>query len=305
MSAGHDHGTEQMSDGRLVWAVIANVGLTVAQIVGGILSGSLALIADALHNFSDAASLGIALFARKLGRRDADQLMTFGYAKAELVAALINLTSLLIIGFYLLIEAFNRFISPEPVAGWTVIIVAGIALAVDIVTAVLVYAGTRNSLNMKAAFLHNVSDALASVGVIIAGILIILYDFYVADLIITVIIAGYVIYQGLSLMPKTIRYLMDAVPDDVEFSEIKTAIEKNEGVDGLHHIHIWSISEHKRALEAHIVPQLLDIERFEAIKSELREMLERRFHIEHATFEACADKGCGSKASAHRTDYSA
>ncbi|APG63123.1 cation transporter [Sphingorhabdus lutea] len=292
MSSGHDHGTQEMSDARLVWAVIVNVALTVAQIIGGIFSGSLSLIADALHNFSDAASLGIALFARKLGRREADQLMTFGYAKAELVAALINLTSLLIIGFYLLVESFNRFIDPQPIEGWTVIIVAGIALVIDIVTAVLVYAGTKNSLNMKAAFLHNVSDALASIGVIIAGVLIILYDFYVADLIITVIIAGYVIYQGINLMPQTIRYLMDAVPEDIEFAEIRSSIELNNGVESLHHIHIWSISEHRRALEAHIVPKVDSFDSFEAIKTELREMLKERFHIEHATFEACVSGEC-------------
>ena len=143
--AGHSHGEESMSDGRLVLAVALNVLLTVAQIIGGILSGSLALIADALHNFSDAASLGLALFARRIGRRPADKLMTFGYARAEVVAALINLTTLLIIGFYLLVEAINRFADPQPVEGWTVIWVAGIALVIDVVTAVMVYASSKNS----------------------------------------------------------------------------------------------------------------------------------------------------------------
>jgi len=174
--AGHSHGEESMSDGRLVLAVALNVLLTVARSSGGILSGSLALIADALHNFSDAASLGLALFARRIGRRPADKLMTFGYARAEVVAALINLTTLLIIGFYLLVEAINRFADPQPVEGWTVIWVAGIALVIDVVTAVMVYASSKNSLNMKAAFLHNVSDALASVGVIVAGVLILRYE---------------------------------------------------------------------------------------------------------------------------------
>ena len=127
-----------------------NVLLTVAQIIGGIVSGSLALIADALHNFSDAASLGLAWFARKIGRRPADKLMTFGYAQGEVVAALINLTTLLIIGFYLLVEAINRFADPQPVEGWTVIGVAGIALVIDLVTAFIVYRGSHDSINMKA-----------------------------------------------------------------------------------------------------------------------------------------------------------
>ena len=192
--AGHSHGEESMSDGRLVLAVALNVLLTVAQIIGGILSGSLALIADALHNFSDAASLGLALFARRIGRRPADKLMTFGYARAEVVAALINLTTLLIIGFYLLVEAINRFADPQPVEGWTVIWVAGIALVIDVVTAVMVYASSKNSLNMKAAFLHNVSDALASVAVIIGGTAILVYDWRLIDPLVTLLIAGYILY---------------------------------------------------------------------------------------------------------------
>lgn len=292
MGAGHDHGTETLSDGRLIAATAINMLLTLAQIVGGILSGSLGLIADALHNFSDAASLALALFARKIGRRPADKLMTFGYARAEVVAALINLTTLLIIGFYLLVEAINRFADQQPVEGWTVIIVAGVALIIDIGTAILVYRGSKDSLNMRAAFLHNVSDALASVGVIAAGILIIAYDLYIADLIITGIIAGYVIWQGISLLPRTIRLLMGAVPDELEYDQIVTALKQSEGIAGIHHVHIWSISEHHRALEAHIVPSQVSLEKFESVKATARTMLKDNYGIEHATFEACIEANC-------------
>ena len=293
MSAGHSHGEEQMSDGRLILAVVLNVLLTVAQIIGGVLSGSLALIADALHNFSDAASLGLALFARRVGRRPADKLMTFGYARAEVVAALINLTTLFIVSFYLLVEAINRFADPQPIEGWTVIWVAGIALVIDVITAVMVYASSKNSLNMKAAFLHNVSDALASVGVIVAGVLILLYDFYVADLIITVAIAAYVIYQGVTLMPRTVRLLMGAVPDEVEFDRIVAALRAMDGVKNVHHVHVWSISEHSHALEAHIVPRDQSLDAFEAVKLSARKMLAQDHEITHATFEACLDADCG------------
>ncbi len=287
MSAGHDHGAEGMSDARLVWAVVVNVGLTVAQIVGGVISGSLSLIADALHNFSDAASLGLALFARKIGRRPADKLMTFGYGRAEVVAALINLTTLIIVGFYLLIEAATRYLDPQPIEGWTIVIVAGVALIVDVATAAMVHKGSKDSLNIKAAFLHNVSDALASVGVIVAGTLILLYELYVADLIMTVLIAAYVLYQGFSLLPKTIKLLMGAVPDDVEFDAIVQALRDTEGVASLHHVHIWSIDEHHRSLEAHLVPAEPSLEAFETVKANARRMLEQRFSISHATFEAC------------------
>ena len=289
MGAGHHHhhDTHGMSDARLVWAVVVNVGLTVAQIVGGIVSGSLALVADALHNFSDAASLGLALFARKIGRRPADKLMTFGYGRAEIVAALINLTTLIIVGLYLLIEAVSRYFDPQPVEGWTIVIVAGIALVIDVGTAALVHKGAKGSLNIRAAFLHNVSDALASVGVIVAGTLILLYQLYVADLIMTVLIAAYVLYQGFSLLPKTVKLLMGAVPEDLEFDAILAAIEATEGVRSVHHLHIWSLDEHRWALEAHLVPDSETIAEFEILKGRVRADLARTFSIEHATLEPC------------------
>ena len=287
MSAGHDHGVHEMSDARLVWAVIVNVALTVAQIVGGVISGSLALIADALHNLNDAASLALALFARRVGRRPADKLMTFGYGRAEIVAALINLTTLIIVGLYLLAEAVSRYFDPQPIAGWTVVIVAGVALIIDVITAMLVYSGSKNNLNIKAAFLHNVSDALASVGVIVAGTLIILYNLYVADLVVTVVIAAYVLYQGCSLMPRTVRLLMGAVPDDVEFDEIVEALRNTKGVRDLHHVHVWSLDEHRRALEAHVVLDDPSLHSFEKIKEQVRGALASRFSIEHATLEPC------------------
>ena len=175
MGHGHSHGNpSEIGERRLWWAVGANMLLTLAQVIGGLISGSLSLIADALHNFSDAASLLIALVAIRIGRKPPDQFKTFGYKRAETVAALINLTTLIIIGLYLCYEAVMRFINPEPVAGWTVVIVAGIALTVDLFTAVLTYSKSKSSMNIKAAFLHNVSDALASVGVIITGTLILL-----------------------------------------------------------------------------------------------------------------------------------
>ena len=302
--AGHSHGEENLSDRQLIFAVAINVLLTVAQIIGGIVSGSLALIADALHNFSDAASLGLAWFARKIGRRPADKLMTFGYAQGEVVAALINLTTLLIIGFYLLVEAINRFADPQPVEGWTVIGVAGIALVIDLVTAFIVYRGSHDSINMKAAFLHNVSDALASVGVIVAGALILLYDLYIADLIITLIIAGYVIWQGVTLMPRTVRLLMGAVPDELEFDRIVLALEKLDGIDGVHHVHVWSICRPHRALETHVTPEAASLEQFEKVKGRARSMLKEEFQIEHATFEACFETDCEADlVPAHQTAH--
>lgn len=294
MGQGHDHGTDTMNDGRLAVAVAVNVLLTVAQIIGGAVSGSLSLIADALHNLNDAATLALALFARRIGRRPADKRMTFGYGRAEVIAALINLTTLVIVGLYLVYEAINRFLDPQPIDGWIVVWVAGIALVIDIATAVLVHAQSKTSLNIKAAFLHNVSDALASVGVIVAGVLILFHDLYVADLIITLVISAYVLWQGFSLLPKTIRLLMGATPDDLEFDRIVAAVEAVPGVRSLHHVHVWSLDEHNRSLEAHIVPEADSLEAFEQLKAAIRAVLKAEFSIHHTTLEPCLNADVGS-----------
>lgn len=283
-SNGHEHGKD-LSDIRLVIAVAVNVGLTLAQIIGGIVSGSLSLIADALHNLNDAASLGIALFARRIARKPANKHMTFGYSRAEVIAALINLVTLIIVGLYLVYEAVFRYFEPQPIQGWIVVIVAGIALAVDIVTALLTYAMSKESLNVKAAFLHNVSDALASVGVIVAGTLIILYDLYIVDLIVTLVIAGYVLYQGFSTIGRTIRILMGATPEDCSIDDVVAAITGVDGVLGVHHVHVWELNEHDRALEAHVVTSAVDLKHIENIKVGIKGRLSADFRINHSTLE--------------------
>ncbi len=287
MESDHHHHHGPLSDRRLASAIAINVLLTVVQVAAGVVSGSLGLIADALHNLSDAASMGIALLAQKIARRPADRLMTFGYQRAELVATLINVTALLLVGGYLLVEAIGRFVSPTPVQGWPVVIVAGVALAVDTATAWIIAGGARDSLNVRAAFLHNVSDALASLGVIVAGTLILLYDLVVADLLITVAISGYVIYQAAGLLPRTVRLLMGAMPDDLEYDAIVAALRATPGVRDIHHLHVWNLDEHRRALEAHLVPEADDLAAFEHLKHRVRGVLRERFNVEHATLEPC------------------
>lgn len=280
----HHHGDpSEMSERRLWWAVGANMLLTLAQVIGGIISGSLSLIADALHNFSDAASLLIALIAIRIGRKPPDQFKTFGYKRAETIAALINLTALIIIGLYLCYEAIMRFIMPEPIAGWTIIIVAGIALVVDVFTAALTYSQSKNSMNMRAAFLHNLTDALASVGVIIAGTLILLYGWVWTDAAMTLLIAGYVLYHGLHEIPKVIHLLMEGTPENINIQDVISGMEKQGGVQNVHHVHIWQLDEQRNALEAHVV--IDDQGRMDEIKRELKQILKDRFSIDHSTLE--------------------
>src|SRR5215207_36408 len=185
----HDHGVSaEAGDRRVLWAVLVNVILTFAQIAGGIFAGSLALVADAIHNLSDAAALGLAFTARRIARRPSNETMTFGYGRAEGIAALINYTTLIVISVYLVYEAVWRLAQPEPVDGWIVVIIAGVALVVDTITALLTFRLAKDSANIRAAFLHNVADALGSIGVIIAGTLVILFDWWIVDPIVTIAI---------------------------------------------------------------------------------------------------------------------
>lgn len=280
----HDHGHAHGGDRRLVWAVVVNVLLTVAQVIGGVLSGSLSLVADALHNLNDAASLGVALVARRIARRPADVKRTFGYRRAEVIGALINLTTLIIVGLYLIYEAATRYFNPQPIEGWIVVWVASIALVIDIATAVLTYRLSKDSLNVRAAFVHNVSDALASVAVIVAGTLILLYDWYWADLVATVMIAAYVLYQGVTMMRDTVRILLEGVPPDIRLEEVAAALAEIPGVQGVHHLHVWQLDEKHRALEAHIVVQESATDA-EALKTAARKALMERFRVGHTTLE--------------------
>ena len=282
---GHAHIDPNSGDRRVAIAIWANGLLTVAQIVGGIFSGSLALIADALHNFSDMASLVIAFAARKIARRPADERMTFGYGRVEIVAALINYTTLIVIGFYLIYEGGMRMIDPPEVMGWTVVILGGIALVVDTLTAMLTYSMQKGSVNIRALFLHNLSDALASVAVIVGGTLIILNDMRWVDPAITIGIALYILYLSFTEIGAPIRALMLGSPPDIDGNDVVTAIQGVDGVVDVHHVHLWQMQEHAAALDCHIVVERERMGEADKIKENVKSVLHERFSIEHSTLE--------------------
>lgn len=291
----HHHIDPNAGDARVFWAVVVNVLLTVAQIVGGILSGSLALIADAVHNLSDALSLAIAFFARKVARRPADAQMTFGYGRAEIVAALVNYTTLIVIGLYLVFEAVQRFFQPQVVDGWLVIVVASVALAVDLVTALLTYALSKRSVNMRAAFLHNVADALGSIAVIIAGTLILLYDWRLIDSFVTLLIAGYILWLSVTEIIPVIRMLMLGSPPGIDADQMVARVRTLEGVEDIHHLHLWQMEEHENAADAHLVIAEKNWANADQIKATVKEALLKEFSISHSTLEIeCSTHVCAS-----------
>lgn len=276
----HDSG-----DGRVLWAVLINLGLTVAQLIGGVLAGSLALIADALHNFSDAISLIIAFGARKIARRPGDSDMTFGYGRAEIVAALVNYTTLTMIGLYLIYEAVVRFFEPQGVDGWLVVIIAAIALVVDWITALLTYRLSKESINIRAAFLHNVADALGSIAVIVAGSVIIVFGWTVIDPVITLLIAGYVLFMSIKEGKGVVRMLMLAAPSGFDRDAVANSLSGLDGVIDVHHVHVWEIDERRISLEGHVVVSDDHWSRLAQLKANIRQHLKDDYQIEHSTIE--------------------
>ncbi|WP_432255087.1 cation diffusion facilitator family transporter [Limimaricola sp. AA108-03] len=289
----HHHIDPEAGDWRVGGAIAVNLALTLAQIVGGLVSGSLALIADALHNLSDAVSLGIALAARRIARRPADAEMTFGYGRAEVVAALVNYTTLILIGLYLGYEAIARIFAPEPVIGWIMIWVAGLALVVDLVTAALTYAMSRDSVNIRAAFAHNLADALGSVAVIVAGVAVLVFGWVWVDPAVTLAIAGYILWMSLGQIGGVIRILMLGAPPDLDTAAVLDHLRGIDGVASVHHVHLWQMQENTPALDAHVaVPQGRWGEA-DAIKARVKRALGERYGICHVTLEMeCAAHAC-------------
>ncbi len=278
---------------RMAAAVGVNLLLTVAQVIGGIVSGSLAMIADALHNFSDAASLVIAFWARKIARRPADSDMTFGYGRAEIVAALINLTTLIVVGLYLIYEAVIRFFEPQDVLGWLVILIAAVALVIDLATAALTYTMAKTSVNIRAAFMHNLADAMGSLAVIVAGLLIWAFGWIWVDPLITLGIAGYILWMALSEIGGVVRILMLGSPPEMAPENVLATAEAVEGVAGLHHAHLWQMDEHHSALQAHMVIDTGAWGRADAIKQAVKTRLEEAHGLTHVTLEIeCAAHVC-------------
>ncbi|WP_345875073.1 cation diffusion facilitator family transporter [Shewanella algae] len=244
----HKHGPD-LSSRRLGLAVIINMLLTLAQLFGGILAGSLSLIADALHNFSDAIAILIALIARKIGQKASHPGMSYGYKRAEVLGTFINAATLLLVGVYLIYEALQRFWSPQPVDGMLVFWLAGLALIIDIGTAMLTHsAGAKDNMNIRAAFIHNVSDAMASVAVLVAGGLIILYQWYWVDLLVTVLISAYVIYHGALLLVESGRILMQQAPAGLAPELLQEQLAARPEVARVESMHLWRLDEKQNVL---------------------------------------------------------
>jgi len=250
----HHHHSEvnEKSVKLLILSFAINMFLSVAEIIGGIISGSVALIGDALHNTSDALSILIAVIAFKIGNKKASSKYTYGFKRAEVIGGFVNLILLFLSGCYLLIEGIGHLIKPEQIEGMTIIYISILALVVDIFTAKISHHDSHHNTNMKMVFIHNLADVFGSIGVIVSGLCIIWFGIYSIDGIVALLIAFYMIFQSIFSFPKIINILMNAAPDNIDIEQVKKCILEIDDIKNIHHIHLWSISEHNIALECHI-----------------------------------------------------
>jgi cobalt-zinc-cadmium efflux system protein len=291
----HDHSAD-LGTGRLVLAITLNVGITAAEFAAGLFAGSLALLADAAHNLSDAGSLGISWYARRVARRAPDRQRTFGYRRAEVVGAFVNLLTLVLIAGYLVVEAGERFFAPQAVDGPLMMMVAGVALVGNVATALLLARGAKGSLNIRSAFVHIVSDALASVGVIAAGAVVWRYGWAWVDPLLTALIAAYILAQSVQMLRRTVAILMNSAPPDLDYDAMVAAMEAVPGASEVHHVHVWQLDERRTACEAHVVVERPDLQAMERIKRDIKARLQDEFGVGHATLEVEVEACEGAQA---------
>lgn len=272
---------------RLLIALALNLGIVVAEVAGGVISGSLALLADAAHNLADAGAILVAYIAWRISRRKADPRRTFGYARAETVGAVINLTVLLVIGVFLGAEAIGRLLDPQPIQGEIMLIVGAIAMVEDIAAAWVLR--KESGANVRSAFLHMIADALATLGVILGALAVMIWDATWVDPAITAAIAVYIFVHAGSEMRGVVAVLMDSAPKNFDTDGLVAALRGAEGVAGVHHLHLWRLDEERVALEVHLALDHSDLAAATRMKEGLKRRLVERFGVAHATIEIEVD----------------
>ena len=292
----HNHGTKKDGTAGRLWISIAlNLVITLAEIIGGIISNSLALLSDALHNFSDTASLGISLIARTISGKDANADKTFGYRRAEIIGAFINLVTLVLISLFLIKEGVERFIEPQAVDGTVMFTVAIVGLLGNVITAMLLHSKSHDNINIRSAYVHIFTDALSSVGVILGGILVAIYQLFWIDALLTVSIGLYILWHTYHLLRHTIDILMESTPNEIDLDKVIDAMSATQYVQDIHHVHVWRLDEQQICLESHVAIKENDLQRMESIKNQLKKLLRKQFDIHHSTlefeFEPCSNLG--------------
>ncbi len=283
----HHHHHHEVNGKNLLITIILNVIITLSQIIGGLYSGSLALLSDALHNFSDVMALVIAWWANKISSRKRSETKTFGYKRAQIIAALFNASILSGIGVFLIFEAVSKFLNPEVIDSNIVIYLAILSIFLNFASVMLVKADSADNLNMKAAYLHLLTDVMTSVAVLVGGLGMKYFGMFWIDALISAMIAIYLIKSSFSLIKETTDILMQFSPEHIDVNDIEKNVLEFKEVLNLHHLHIWKLTEKQVHLEAHIdFKKNLSLLETTLIISLIEEKLKQHFGITHITLQA-------------------
>jgi len=292
MGHQHSHHSNTLSGNRLLFSIILNIFITIAQVIGGLISGSLALISDAVHNLSDVISLIISYVANLLTNRKKQTLhQTFGFKRAEIIAAFFNSATLIVIAVFLAIEAFKRFSKPQEIDSNLVIWLAIVAILGNGLSVLLLNKDAKHNLNMKSAYLHLITDLLTSVAVLIGGLLMKYYQIFWIDALLTILISIYLLYMSWEIFVDSLKILMLFAPKDLAIKDIQKEILSIDEVKNIHHVHIWQLNEHDIHFEAHIqFKKDINLSNFDKICYKIEQLLLNKFHINHSNLQPEFDR---------------
>lgn len=290
----HSHDVDNISGVKLFWVTLLNATITVAEILGGIISGSLALLSDAVHNLSDTLSIVLSYYAHRVSKKDRDIHKTYGYKRAQVLAAFINSSALIVISIFLLYEAFKRFLHPQEIKSGLMIVVAIIGLLANFISVYLLEKDSKKSLNIKSSYLHLIGDTVSSVGVVLGGIAIRLWNITIVDPIITVLISLYILKEAWSIVKKTTDILMQSSAE-LDYEGIKSDIEKMDGILNIHHVHTWFSDEKTIYFEAHVILENILISETQEILKKIENLLKTKYKINHVTIQFESEKTDCSK----------
>lgn len=271
---------------RLVFSIILNIGIVIGQIYGGLISGSLSLLSDALHNFSDVLALIISYIGNEISKKKFSKTQTFGFKRAEIVAAFINTATLMFISIFLIKESIIRFIKIEEVNSSWVIGLSLLSVILNGISVLLLKKDSKENMNIKSAYLHLFTDMLTSLAILIGGLVMFYFKVYWLDPLLTILIGLYLMYSSIQLFLRTIKVLMQFSPADIDIEKIQGEIQKVKSVQNIHHVHIWELNDNDIYLEAHIdIEEDLPLSEVDKLLTSIREILKSKFGISHTTLQ--------------------
>ncbi|HOD69000.1 MAG TPA: cation diffusion facilitator family transporter [Bacteroidaceae bacterium] len=287
----HTH-AENVRGKKLLWVTLLNFSISLVQVAGGIISNSLSLISDAIHNLGDTSAIFIAFLAGKHADKRPDARKTFGYKRTEILAALFNAVVLIAICFFLFVKAYERFRNPQTIKGGIMLSVAVFGLIANLISVLVLQKEKSYNLNIRAAYLHLLGDTLSSVAVIAGGIAILVWQIYWLDPLVTVAVGVYIIYHTWDVVRQTVDILMQATPRHIDIQEIKQSVEALPQVENIHHLHIWQMDDEHIHLEAHLnISQDLSLSKAQTVRHDVETLLKDKFGISHITLQI-EYKGC-------------